>query len=299
MAVFKSLAGSLEIVLNAKALVAESPVWDDLRQCLYWVDVERGQVHCLNPENGDDRFIDVGRRVGAVALRSDGGLVAALQDGLAWLDFDSGEIRLIGDPESHLVNNRFNDGKCDPKGRFWAGTMGMSRPRQPVGALYVLDIDRRIRQVIDQVSVSNGLAWAADQKTFYYIDTQRETVEAFDFEPGNGSLSNRRTIIVIAEGEGRPDGMTIDREGMLWVAHWGGWQIGRYDPATGRKLASVRVPVERVSSCTFGGPGLDWLYITTASEGLSGEEAAGQPLAGAIFRIRTAVCGRPADRYAG
>ena len=299
MAEKRVLAGQIEVVLDAHALVAESPVWDEGRQRLFWVDIESGRVHCLNPESRTDKFIELGQRVGAVALRLDGGLIAAMQDGIHYLDFEEGETEFLCDPERHLPNNRFNDGKCDPRGRFWAGTMGMSKPRLPVAALYVLDNKRSIRQVLNGVSVSNGMAWTKDNKTFYYIDTQCETVDAFDFAPDSGDITNRRTVIRIAEGEGRPDGMTIDRDGMLWVAHWGGWQVGRYDPNTGCKLASVKVPAERVSSCTFGGADLDWLYITTAGEALSEEERTIQPHAGAIFRIRTTAKGYPSDRFAG
>lgn len=293
------LQGPLEVVYEAGARLAESPVWDDRTNCLYWVDIEAGRVCCLDPASRKSRTVEIGQRVGAVALRQNGGLIAAMEQGIYYLDFDSGKTHWLADPESHLPDNRFNDAKCDPCGRLWAGTMGMNRPRQPVAALYMLAPGQPIKRQLDQVSVSNGMAWSADSRIFYYIDTQLERVDAFDFNRMTGSITNRRTVIRIAEGEGRPDGMTIDNEGMLWVAHWGGWQVGRYDPQTGEKLFSVELPVARVSSCAFGGPNLDWLYITTARDGLSEAEAKEQPLAGSIFRIKTNQKGRPADRYAG
>ncbi len=287
---------AIKLALDARAELGECPVWDDRRHKLFWVDIEGCAIHCFDPETGNDRQIDVGQRVGAIALCGDGGLVAAMAHGFYNVDFDVGLIAAIGDPEADKPNNRFNDGKCDPAGRFWAGTMGMSKPRQPVGGLYVLEAGQ-IRQALDGVSVSNGLAWSADKRTMYYIDTQLQTVDAFDYQLTIGALANRRSIIRLPEGTGRPDGMTIDAEGMLWVAHWGGWQVGRYDPATGRQLTRIDVPAEFVSSCAFGGLNLDTLFITTSRKGINSTDLEAQPSAGGVFCVKPGYLGLSAARY--
>lgn len=295
----KKTIGKLELALDARAALAETPVWDERQQLLYWVDIEGCAIHCLNPANGTDRAYVLNQRVGSVALRDRGGLTAALQHGFYNVDFENETLEAIADPEADLTDNRFNDGKCDPAGRFWAGTMGMSKPRRPAGSLYVLHADRRIEQKLTGVKTSNGLAWSLDHRTLYYIDTACQSVDAFDYDQETGEIANRRVAVQISADQGRPDGMTIDREGMLWVAHWSGWQIARYNPLTGGQLAVISVPAEKVSCCVFGGPQLDWLYITTAREGLSAEELQKQPHAGGIFRVQVPVGGLPADRFAG
>jgi len=291
--------GKLELTLDARAALAETPVWDDRQQQLYWVDIEGCAIHCLDPATGTDRSYVLNQRVGSIALRENGGLIAALQHGFYQIDYENQSYKAIADPEADLPDNRFNDGKCDPAGRFWAGTMGMSKPRRPVGALYLLHADHRIEKKVTGVKTSNGLAWSLDQRTLYYIDTACQSVDAFDYDQQTGAIANRHTAIRIPVDQGRPDGMTIDRDGMLWVSHWAGWQIARYNPLTGEQLATISVPAEKVSCCTFGGPQLDWLYITTAREGLSDEELEKQPHAGGIFRVQVPVGGLPVNRFAG
>lgn len=291
--------GQLELILDVRAELAEGPIWDEQQQKLYWVDIIGCQVHCFDPLTGQDQAVNVAQMVGTVVLRAGGGLVLAMQRGFYFCDFTTGELIPIGDPEADLPDNRFNDGKCDPAGRFWAGTMGTISPRQPSGALYVLDPDLGIRKMIDGVQVSNGIVWSLDQRTMYYIDTPLKTVDAFDYDLASGTVANRRPVIRIAAGEGGPDGMAIDSEGMLWVAQWGGWQIGRYDPLTGKKLARIDLPTQHVSACAFGGPDLHDLYITTARENIPPEALASQPHAGSLFRIRTGVRGLPAFRFRG
>ncbi len=154
------------------------------------------------------------------------------------------------------------------------------------GSLYVLDSDLKCSQKIKGVTISNGLAWSADRKTFYYTDTPTLEVAAFDYDDYTGAISNRRTIIRIEEKEGYPDGMTIDNEGMLWIAHWNGWQVTRWNPATGTKLLSIKLPVAKVTSCTFGGENFDDLYITSAKVDLTEAELKEQPFAGSLFVIR-------------
>lgn len=288
-----------DLVLDARAAVAETPVWDDRTQMLYWVDIENCRIHRFDPATGEDRFFDAGQMAGSIALRENGSLIAALANGFYYFDFDAGQLNAIADPESDLPANRFNDGKCDPAGRFWAGTMGLTKPRQPVGSLYVLDNDLSIRRQVTGVKTSNGLAWSLDHKILYYIDTHCQTVDAFDYDLKSGTIANRRVAVRIPDDQGRPDGMTIDSEGMLWVAHWSGWRVARYDPKTGEQLAAVQLPVANVSCCTFGGRDLDVLYITTARKDLSEDQLGGQPLAGGLFAVHPGVTGLKADRFQG
>ena len=206
---------------------------------------------------------------------------------------------MLANPEQHLPGNRFNDGRCDPAGRFWAGTMALSE-EEGAGNVYMMDQDGHVSTKIKDVTISNGLAWSADKKTLYYIDTPTHEIVAFDFDLTSGKISNKRAVIKIAKEEGSPDGMTIDSEDMLWIAHWGGWQVTRWDPRTGRQLNRIALPVSKVTSCTFGGDTLEDLYITTASVDLTEQEMKEQPLAGALFVVHNSgVKGRPSIEYRG
>jgi sugar lactone lactonase YvrE len=288
----------VELVLDAQAILGEGAAWSAERKQLYWVDIQAKKVHCYNPADGSDHVIGLDQQVGTLAPRLKGGLVLAMQKGLYFLDEATGRVELIADPESGLPANRFNDGKCDPAGRFWAGTM--SDEEEPnAGSLYRLDPDLRWHKMLDGITVSNGMIWSLDGKTMYYIDTPTMEVSAFDYDLATGMISNRRPVVKISQGDGFPDGMTIDREGMLWVAMWEGWQVNRYDPGSGEKLASIPVPVARVTSVAFGGERLDELYITTARLQLASDELAEQPHAGGLFRVKPGVSGFPAYSFRG
>ena len=286
-----------ELVWEDGAVLAEGPCWDLERGVLWWVDIVSHKVHALDPRMRMDRSWDVGGYVGAVVPRRAGGLVVALQDGLYALDPDTGERTPLARVE-HGPQVRFNDGKCDPAGRFWAGTM--STNEQPaMGALYALEADRTVRRVIAPVTVSNGLGWSPDRGTMYYIDSPTRQVLAYPYDIAQGALGEPRVAAAIPAGEGVPDGMTVDAEGMIWVAQWGGWKVSRFDPRTGERLATVAVPAARASSCAFGGAERDVLYITTACAGMSADERESQPLAGGVFCVRPGVRGLPTDAYAG
>lgn len=287
-----------ELIADVKAELGEGPSWDARRELLFWVDIEGHQVHEYNPTDGTDRTIPVGRHVGAVVPMEDGGLLIAGRDGFYTLDPHTGELEAIAKPEHEPAGNRFNDGKCDPSGRFWAGTMSMKHESNK-GALYRLDSDKSLHTILDGVSTSNGLAWNADGSVLYYIDTPTLKVAAYDFDAASGTISNPRTAVEFPEGEGYPDGMAIDAEGMLWVAHWGGWKVSRFNPATGERLMEIPVPAEQVTSCAFGGEELDELYITTARTGIPEDRLKEQPAAGGLFRVNPGVKGTPTVSYRG
>ncbi|MGE0884533.1 MAG: SMP-30/gluconolactonase/LRE family protein [Blastocatellales bacterium] len=287
-----------ELILDAKVLLGEGPWWNSKTQQLYWVDIEGCAFHVFDPSTGNDRKIDVGQMIGCCVGRKSGGIVLALQHGFYSLDLQTEKLTPLVDPEAHLPENRFNDGKCDSRGRLWAGTTRIAHD-QPDGFLYRLDPDLNVHRKLDDVWISNGLAWSSDDRTMFYIDSPTSEVVAFDFDAASGEIGNERLVIEIPEGGGSPDGMTIDQEGMLWIALWDGWRVIRVNPGEGEIIDEVKLPVARPTSCCFGGANLDELYITTASTRMPAEELAKQPLAGGLFRAKPGVRGFPMVEFAG
>ncbi len=274
-----------EIVLSHRCLLGEGPFWNEKQQSICWVDILPGEIHEYIPSENIHRTLFADQMIGAVTICRDGNYLAAMRNGFGFIDRTSGNIHMISDPEFHLPGNRFNDGKSDPSGRFWAGTMSHTDEPQ-MGALYMFDTNLSVSKKIDSISISNGLAWSADHRTFYYIDTPTYEVVAYDFDNIDGMIENKRSVISVDRKDGSPDGMTIDSEGMLWIAHWDGWQITRWNPQSGKKLASYALPAARITSCCFGGEKYQDLYITSARVGLTDEQLKDQPLAGSLFVIR-------------
>lgn len=270
----------------AGAELGEGPVWDARSSRVVWVDITSRQIHLTDPVSGTCETIEVPLDVGAVAPRAAGGFVAALQDGF-WIVGDGPADRIAAIPEAR-PGLRFNDGKCDPAGRFWAGTIAYDQA-PGAGALYRLEPDGQTRMVLAGVTVSNGLAWSLDGRTMYYIDTPTQRIDAFSYDQLTGEIGDRRPEIRIPAAAGAPDGMTIDAEGGLWIALWGGAAVHRY--IDGRLERVIEMPVSQPTSCCFGGEVLDELYITSARQGLSARQRAEEPLAGALFRVRPGVRG--------
>jgi len=288
---------NVDLIVDAQATLGEGPFWHPRENRLYWVDIEGRTLHVHDPEGQPDTVYDAGCRVGAAVPRRSGGLVLATEFGFETFDPETGARKPIADPESDRPDHRFNDGKCDAAGRFWAGTMCLAK--EPDAALYVLETDGSVRRVIEGVTTSNGLGWSLDRKTMYYIDTPTMQVAAFDYDETAGTLARRRVVVTFPEGVGRPDGMTVDAEGMLWIAHWAGARVSRWHPGTGALLATVPVPAGNVSSCAFGGPNLDRLYVTTARHKLDPDDLARYPHTGGLFVLEPGVCGLPAGEYGG
>jgi sugar lactone lactonase YvrE len=286
----------VELIVDGRAGLAEGPVWDDRIGRLWWVDIHGGNVHRLDPTTGADETVPVGRPVATIGLRSSGGIIAAAEDGLGWIDVGAGAYRTLVRISAD-GRTRMNDGKPDPVGRFWVGTMAYDE-RPGAGALYRIEPDLAVATVLPSVTVSNGLDWTDDGRTMYYIDTATGAVDRFAVDLSTGEVSDRRHAIVIPPDQGVPDGMTLDVEGHLWVALYDGWAIHRYAP-DGRLDRRIAIPAAQVTSVAFGGADLDELFVTTAREGFPTEGRPGQPHAGGVFRCRPGVRGRPANRFAG
>ena len=278
-----------DLLLDVKSELGEGPSWDSRDGVLYWVDIFRGLVHRYSPDEPKDEGFQAGQYVSSVVPSRSGGVVVTLQHGFYALKL-GGQPTRIAEVEGGLTGNRFNDGKCDPHGRLWAGTMDLEEKR-PLGALYVLEKGGSVRKVFGKVTVSNGLGWSPDHRTMYYIDTPTKLVRAFDYSDSTGETTNGRTAVDMSGQPGFPDGMAVDAEGMLWVAHWGGWRVTRFDPRNGKALVHVDIPASQVTSCCFGGKRLDQLYVTTAKAGIGPEETAKGSPAGGLFRIETGVRG--------
>lgn len=285
----------VEVAVDARSAVGEGPIWDHRRQRLIWVDIPRGCIHIFDPASGSTEHELLGQPVGAVGLRQAGGLVTALRDGFAvWEDL---KLRWIAHTEAERTGNRMNDGRVDAAGRFWAGTMATDMS-SGAGALYRLDEDHQVHQMLGGTTISNGLDWSLDGCHMYYIDSGTGGIDVFDFDQDHGTIRNRARLVSVSERDVLPDGMAVDSDGFLWVALWGGASVRRYAP-DGSLVAAVQVPTSQVTSCAFGGVHLDELYITSAANGLTPGQLDAEPHAGAVFACRPGVTGRPANLFGG
>lgn len=284
-------------VLDARATLGESPVWDPTAQALYWVDIRAPAVHRYAPAGGATRTWPMPAEIGSLALRQGGGALVALRGGIACLDLETGALAPLCAPEADRPANRFNDGKCDRRGRFWVGSMS-TVGREPAGALYRIDPGGAWHRMADGITVPNSLAWSPDDRTMYFADTPHRVIWTYRHDPATGTLGERRVFAEVPAGAGYPDGSTVDADGFLWNAHFDGWRLTRYAP-DGRVDRVVPLPVQRPTCCAFGGPGLDVLYVTSARTRLTEAELARGPLAGGLLALEPGVRGLPEPRFAG
>ncbi|MGZ8281394.1 MAG: SMP-30/gluconolactonase/LRE family protein [Allosphingosinicella sp.] len=278
---------------DVHAVLGEGPVWVASAQQLWWVDIPERRIFRWSEAEGLTT-LEPGLHVCSLAPRAGGGFIGAGYDG--FLEITEDRITGIGNPEADLASNRFNDGKVDRAGRFWAGTMDRHE-REASGSLYRLDPDLSWTRIDSGYRVTNGPAFSLDGRTMYHTDSALQTVYAFDLAD-DGSASNRRVFARFGKGDGYPDGMTVDADDCLWIAFWDGWRVRRLSPA-GERLAELGVPVQRPTSCAFGGPELDRLFITSASRGLTADQLSTQPLAGGLFMTRPGVAGVAEPLFAG
>lgn len=288
----------IECALAVKDKAGECPVWNAAEGILYWTDVLGKRIHRFDPNSGSHEIFTIGLNVSAIGLRAAGGLILATWEGLTFWDDTSQEVNIFANPPSEREGSRFNDAAVDRNGRFWAGAWGGMRNLDPTNRLYRLDPDGSIHTMEVGIIISNGIGWSPDNQTMYFTDSPRREIYAYDFDLASGSIENRRIFAKSHEDKGEPDGLTVDREGFIWSARWDGWKITRFDPF-GVIEKEIPLPVQRPTSCTFGGSDLEDLYITTVSTGLTDEEKAKQPLAGDLLKINVGVKGIEEPSYLG
>ncbi len=270
------------LLYNARATLGEGPVWDPRRGVLFWVDIEGGRLHGHHLKSGENTAWEFDGMIGAVIPECSGRYIVAHEKGLKLFDPEGGKTEPLGLLANTEPRLRFNDGKCDPSGNLWIGTM--DKELAPgAGKLYRVSKSRGTSAILDGTTVSNGMAWSADHRIYYYIDSATFEVWRFDYDPQSAEISNKTVAFGIPEKMGAPDGMCIDLDGKLWIAHWGGHCVRRWDPVTGEVLQTIEVAAPHVTSCCFGGDAMDALYITTARSGLSPWELEKFPLSGGLF----------------
>lgn len=282
-----------EVVVQAPiSLLGEGPHYEKQSNRLIWVDIEGLQIHRLDLTTNNVTTIIAPQRVGAIVPTDRETYICGMEDGIYELDFDESHFSLVVPLEPERDDHRTNDGKCDPYGRFWIGTYKMGALSY-TGNLYSFTAGQlRAESHLTKIGCSNGMAWTADQSTYYFIDSPTQSVFAFDYDKETSTITNQRTVITIDKNDGMPDGMTIDQNDHLWIAHWGGACITKWNPRTGECLQKISVPVSNVTSLCFAGEKFDTLYVTTAKVGLSDEQREKEPLAGSIFKLQVDVTGK-------
>jgi sugar lactone lactonase YvrE len=282
-------------------LLSEGPRWDGERDELIWVDIIGSRFHRARLDAGgmleQVASVELDRFVGAVAPTIAEGYVLAAARGFLFLDAIGSFVELA-QPEAGHDHIRMNDGACDSDGRFWAGTMALDES-PGAGVLYRLELDGSCTTVMVGLTISNGIGWSPDSATMYLSDSGTATIDAFGFDAATGEISDRRTIVHVAEPGVAPDGLTIDEEGNIWVALWDGGAVRCYSPE-GALVRTIPLPVDRPTSCAFGGPDGATLFVTTARHGLDEAALARQPDAGRVFRVDgLGARGAPCERYRG
>ncbi|MFW5748060.1 MAG: SMP-30/gluconolactonase/LRE family protein [Chloroflexota bacterium] len=271
----------VEHILAVGCELGESPVWHSTQGRLYWVDIDSQQMHTYDPASGGHAITQFDRAISCLAFTGDGRMVMGTADGLAiW---QHGQLDVLTDNPAYQPEKRFNDGTVDRAGRLWAGTLSDT----PTNNLYRMDADGTIRVMQSGLTIANGIGFSPDDRLMYHVDSGPGTIYVYDFDLASGAISGRRVFFQSDDSHGTPDGLTVDREGFIWCAFWDGWKLARLTP-DGHIVQEVRLPVQRPTSCTFGGPGLDTLYITSAATGIDRDA---QPLAGDLFRFKPDVGG--------
>lgn len=276
-------------VNNTKLVLGEGAIWSAARKLFFYVDIEGQKVGLVDPVSGMTKQRQLREKVGTVVPAEDGRLILGLENSISIFDFDSQELQELIHLEPEIPTNRSNDGKCDAAGRLWIGTMNQEA-NGAVGTLYCFD-GEEVEKIIPNRKVSNGICWNADNKKMYYVDSFDYNVKAYDFDLETGDISNERIAVEMEASGFTPDGMTIDEQGMLWVAMWGEGTVNRYNPLSGELVGKVEVNAPHVSSCAFGGDNMTQLLITTATAGLNDDQLKKFPESGALFLVDVGIKG--------
>jgi xylono-1,5-lactonase len=289
----------VECVWSAGALLGEGPVWSGSSRSLFWVDILGRKLHRYSLETHSGNSWSFDEEITCATERRTGdGLLVTLRNTIAFFQPETGAITRLANPEIDRPGNRFNDGKCDSRGRLWTGTMDFAC-REPTGALYRFDQERRCERVLDGITITNGPTWSLDEKTMFFTDTFKNQIYAFDFDAVSGTLDRQREWKRFdVDVDGSPDGMTTDAEGRIWIAHWGAACVTCHTPS-GEMLTKISLPTRFVTSCAFGGDDLQTLFITTASNDLTPQQKVQEPLAGGLYSVQLDVRGLPAHQFAG
>ncbi|WP_252723151.1 SMP-30/gluconolactonase/LRE family protein [Pseudotamlana agarivorans] len=278
------------MVYKIEAKLGEGAIWNYKTQELYWVDIEGKSLHVYNPKLKTNKVFKTKSRIGTVVPIDEMETIIALEDGVYILNNKSGDYKMFTDMSNELEGCRLNDGKCDPSGRLWVGSMHLNQEKGKAN-LYTINGKGVLEQKLSNRTISNGIVWTANRNTMYYIDTPTSQIKAYDYDDKTGGISNERIAVQIPVDFGFPDGMTIDAEDMLWVGMWNGNAVIRFNPKTGKVLQKIEVPAHNVTACAFGGKNLEILYITTASVDMTEEEHKAFPLAGSLFSVIPGVKG--------
>lgn len=274
----------------SQCILGESPFWHDKRKSFFWVDIEKGKLFEYHLATGQTGIKSFPHRLTLVLEGRKNHLILALDRKIASFDLETEELNWLAEVEPDLPLNRFNDGKCDAYGRLWIGTLSTEFTTGSA-SLYRIAKNLKPELQLDQLTISNGLAWTEDNRTMYFIDTPSREIKAYDYDLDTGNIIFKKVAVTIPEELGLPDGLSIDKEGMLWVAHYGGSGVYRWDPDTGELLEKIEVPAPHVTSCCFGGENLDTLLVTTAQENLSDNQLKNFPLSGNVFLVKTETKG--------
>lgn len=278
-------------VIHPDCQLGEGAYWDHKRNCLWFVDIEKGFVQWYFPKKKESGKFPCGMKIGTLVPSSKTDeLVLGLQDGIYKTNLQGKDKTLITRPDLLNPKQRLNDGKCDPDGRLWVGSMNLDQSPKKAH-LFRLDPTGKTEKILDSISISNGIAWTRDGKSLFYIDTPTRKVMAYDFNQKSGTISNPRVLVTIPDSLGWPDGMTLDRNNNLWIGMWGGYCVSHWSSKDGRYLGKVKVNAPNVTSCAFGGKNFDVLYITTAKQGLKPETLDKFPLSGSVFEAKVGVTG--------
>lgn len=283
------------VVYPVPAIVGEGSFWDEDNQRLLWVDILDHKIYAYNPGNGSNTGYDLGLDVGTVVVTESGLCAYADENGIGFLNPITGERIEGAKPEQEHPHIRFNDGKCDPRGTFWAGTMAYDC-ETGAGKLYEFDNNGNVKEKIADTTISNGLAWSKDNRRFYFIDSMTYELHQYDYDLATSDIANKEVLATFPEENGLPDGMAIDAEDHLWVALFDGGKVARVSPETGEIVFEVIVPAPKVTSCAFGGKNLDELFITTANYKMTEEELKQHPLSGSLFMAKVPYKGVVANK---